>query len=87
MTSFDVGNVIKDRLQAAGLSQYLDDAKEQYLEFPDGFFAEVVLKDGSKLSEVQRLVKSIEEELKSRVSSSTPSSARHGRSLESGRQV
>jgi hypothetical protein len=64
MTSFDVGNVIKDRLQAAGLSQYLDDAKEQYLEFPDGFFAEVVLKDGSKLSEVQRLVKSIEEELR-----------------------
>ena len=64
MTSFELGNLIKDRLGAAGLSQYLDEAKEQYLEFPDGFFAEVVLKDGSKLSEAQRLVKSIEEELR-----------------------
>jgi len=66
MTSFELGNLIKDRLGTAGLSQYLDDAREQYLEFPDGFFAEIVLKDGSKLSEAQRLVKSIEEELRKR---------------------
>lgn len=66
MTSFELGNLIKDRLGAVGLSQYLDDAREQYLEFPDGFFAEVVLKDGSKLSEAQRLVNSIEEELRKR---------------------
>ena len=64
MTSFELGNLIKDRLAAAGLAQYLDEAKEQYLEFPDGFFAEVVLKDGAKLSEAQRIVKSIEEELR-----------------------
>jgi len=64
MTSFELGNLIKDRLGTAGLSQYLDDAREQYLEFPDGFFAEVVLKEGTKLSEAQRLVKSIEEELR-----------------------
>jgi len=66
MTSFELGNLIKDRLGSVGLSQYLDDAREQYLEFPDGFFAEVVLKDGSKLSEAQRLVNSIEEELRKR---------------------
>ena len=64
MTSYELGNLIKDRLRAAGLAQYLDEAREQYLEFPDGFFAEVVLKDGSKLSEAQRIVKSIEEELR-----------------------
>ena len=66
MTSFELGNLIKDRLASIGLSQYLDDAREQYLEFPDGFFAEVVLKDGSKLFEAQRLVNSIEEELRKR---------------------
>jgi hypothetical protein len=64
MTSLELGNLIKDRLGAAGLAQYLDETKEQYLEFPDGFFAEVVLKDGSRLSEAQRIVKSIEEELR-----------------------
>lgn len=64
MTSFEVGELIKDRLSAADLARYLDDAREQYLEFPDGFFAEVVLKDGSRLSEAQRIVKSVEEELR-----------------------
>lgn len=64
MTSYELGSLIKDRLNAAGLTQYLDETKEQYLEFPDGFFAEVVLKEGSKLSEAQRVVKSIEEELR-----------------------
>jgi len=63
MTSFELGNLIKDRLSVAGLGQHLDETKEQYLEFPEGFFAEVVLKDGSRLSEAQRIVKSIEEEL------------------------
>jgi hypothetical protein len=64
MTSYELGKLIKDRLGAVGLAQYLDEAREQYLEFPDGFFAEVVLTDGSKLPEAQMLVKSIEEELR-----------------------
>ena len=64
MTSLELGNLIRGRLTAAGLGQYLDEAREQYLEFPDGFFAEVVLTDGSRLSEAQRIVKSIEEELR-----------------------
>ena len=66
MTSLELGHLIEDRLGAAGLARYLDEAKEQYLEFPDGFFAEIVLKEGSKLSEAQRIVKSIEEELRER---------------------
>jgi hypothetical protein len=64
MTSLELGNLIRNRLTAAGLGQYLDETREQYLEFPDGFFAEVVLTDGSKLSEAQRIVKSVEEELR-----------------------
>ena len=64
MTSFELGNLVKERLGAGGLAQYVDDAREQYAEFPDGFFAEVVLKDGSKLSEAKRIVKRLEEELR-----------------------
>ena len=64
MTSLELGNLIRNRLIAAGFGQYLDEAREQYLEFPDGFFAEVVLTDGSTLSEAQRVVKSVEEELR-----------------------
>jgi len=64
MTSLELGNLIRNRLGAVGLAQYVDETKEQYLEFPDGFFAEIVLKDGSRLSEAQRVVKSVEEELR-----------------------
>src|SRR5215831_13592551 len=64
MTSFELGNLIKRRLGDAGLAQDLNESEEQYLEFPEGFFAEIVLKDGSKLPEAQRLLNSIEEELR-----------------------
>lgn len=64
MTSIELEKLIKDRLGVAGLAQYLDEGKEQYLEFPDGFFVEIVLKDGSRLPEAQRIVKGIAEELR-----------------------
>jgi hypothetical protein len=63
MTSIELENLIKSRLGVAGLTQSLDEGKEQYLEFPDGFFAEVVFKDGSRLFEAQRIVKGVKEEL------------------------
>ncbi|MGH9342642.1 MAG: hypothetical protein ACRD19_02610, partial [Terriglobia bacterium] len=63
MTTRDLEKLIKQELSSEGLIQYLDDRQEQYLEFPDGFFAEVVLNDGSKLSEVERIVKAIKERL------------------------
>ena len=66
MTSFELGNLIENRLAAAGLARDVDEGKEQYLEFPDGFFAEIVLKDGTRLPEAQRLIKSIEEELRTK---------------------
>lgn len=64
MTSLELEKLIKDRLASAGLAQCLDERKEQYLEFPDGFFAEIVLKDGSRLSDAERIVRGIEEELR-----------------------
>jgi hypothetical protein len=63
MTSSELEKLIKDRLSDAGLAAFLDERTEQYLEFPDGFFAEVVLKDGSKLAEAHRVVKSVKEDL------------------------
>jgi len=65
MTSFELGNLIKRRLGDAGLlGQDLNEGEEQYLEFPEGFFAEIVLNDGSKLPIAERAVKSAEEELR-----------------------
>jgi hypothetical protein len=63
MTTTELEKVIKDRLGAAGLSDSLDERQDQYLEFPDGFFAEVVLRDGSKLADAQRILKGVKEEL------------------------
>lgn len=64
MTSLELEKLIKDRLTSADLSQYIDERKEQYLEFPDGFFAEIVLKDGSRLAAAQRIMKGVKEELR-----------------------
>ena len=63
MTSGELENLIKSRLGAAGLARFLDEGKEQYLEFPDGFFAEVVLRDGSRLPDAQRILRGVKEEL------------------------
>ncbi len=63
MTSGELENLIKSRLGVAGLAQCLDEGKEQYVEFPDGFFAEVVLKDGSRLPDAQRILRGVKEEL------------------------
>lgn len=63
MTTRNLEKLIKQELSIEGLAQYLDDSQEQYLEFPDGFFAEIVLSDGSKLSDVKSVVKAIQERL------------------------
>ncbi len=44
--------------------QALDEHKSQFLEFPDGFFAELVLGDGSKLAEVDRIARELRELLR-----------------------
>jgi hypothetical protein len=63
MTTTELEKVIKDRLGAAGLADCLDERQDQYLEFPDGFFAEVVLRDGSRLPDAQRVLKGVKEDL------------------------
>ncbi len=64
MTSTEIENLIRDALSIAGLLRILDQRESQFLEFPDGFFAEIVLNDGSKLADVERVVRDIEESLR-----------------------
>ena len=64
MTSTEVERLIREELVAAGLWQTVDQYKSQFLEFPDGFFAEIVLTDGSKLVDVGSVVRQVEENLR-----------------------
>jgi len=64
MTSTGVENLIRDALSAAGLWQVVNQCESQFLEFPDGFFAEIVLNDGSKLVDVERVVRDVEGSLR-----------------------
>jgi hypothetical protein len=43
------------------LSQVLDEHKSQFLEFPDGFFVELTLNDGSRLVEVEGITRELRE--------------------------
>jgi hypothetical protein len=64
MTSTEVENLIRDALSTAGLWQVVNQYESQFLEFPDGFFAEIVLNDGSKLVDVERVVRDVEGSLR-----------------------
>jgi hypothetical protein len=64
MTSTELERRIREKLEAGGLLQALDEHKSQFLEFPDGFFAELVLGDGSKLAEVDRIARELRELLR-----------------------
>lgn len=64
MTSTELERLIREKLEAAGLLQMLDEDKSQFLEFPDGLFAELVLTDGSKLVDVERIGREARESLK-----------------------
>jgi len=64
MTSTQLERLMREKLGAAGLLQVLDEYKSQFLEFPDGLFAELVLTDGSKLVEVERIGREMRESLK-----------------------
>jgi hypothetical protein len=68
MTATDLEQSIRGSLQEAGLLQYLDEDKTQFLEFPDGWFAEIVVKDGSKLPEVERVVQRYKEQIQGKES-------------------
>ena len=63
MTTVELERSIKERLKSEDLLKYVNERQEQFLEFPDGFFVEIVLEDGSKLGDVERVVQAIKEQL------------------------
>jgi len=64
MTVTDLEQSVRGALQEAHLLQYLDEEGTQFLQFPDGWFAEIVVKDGSKLPDVERVVQRYKEHLR-----------------------
>ncbi len=63
MTVADLEQSVRGSLRQADLLQYLDEEETQFLEFPDGWFAEIVVKDGSKLPEVESVLQKFKADL------------------------
>jgi len=66
MRTAELETIFRDRLEQAGLAAVLNEEKSQFLDLSDGFFAEIVLNDGSKLAGAERIVRSVKEELEER---------------------
>lgn len=66
MTSTELERLVRERLDAAGVWGLVDQHQSQFLEFPDGLFAELVLNDGSKLVEAERIARELQESLRKR---------------------
>lgn len=64
MTSTDLERSIKDELKLRGLLQFVDEHQNQFLEVPEGLFAELVIRDGSRLPEVESVMREIKERLR-----------------------
>ncbi len=65
MTSTELENLIRTKLDSAGLLRVVDEFSSQFLEFPDGFFfVELVLTDGTKLVDVERIGREVRELLR-----------------------
>jgi hypothetical protein len=60
----ELGKLTREQLSAAGLWDLVDQHKSQFLEFPDGFFAEIVLKDGSKIAEAELVESDLRQSLR-----------------------
>src|SRR5271157_2951147 len=64
MTSTELEKAIREELAKAGLLGVVDEYKSQFLEFPEGLFAELVLKDSSRLVEVEGIGRELQESLR-----------------------
>jgi hypothetical protein len=53
---------IRKKLEADGLLPYLVEERSQFLDFPDRYFVELVVNDGTRLPEFRRAVDEIEAE-------------------------
>jgi hypothetical protein len=63
MTASELEKAIREQLEKDGLWQLVDQRKSQFLEFPDGLFAEIVLGDGSELAAAESVVRELRESL------------------------
>jgi hypothetical protein len=61
-----VDKLIKENLASAGVLEVVDREKSQLLEFPEDLFVEIVLRDGSKLNDVERTIERIQSDLEGR---------------------
>lgn len=66
MRTAELETVFRDKLEQAGIVAALNEEKSQFLDLSDGFFAEIVLNDGSKLAGAERIVRSVKEQLEER---------------------
>jgi hypothetical protein len=64
MTAAELEKTVREEFTNAGLWPDVDERKSQFLEFPDGLFAEIVLNDGSKLAEAERVFRLLKVESK-----------------------
>ena len=64
MNAVELGKLTREQLSAAGLWDLVDQHKSQFLEFPDGFFAEIVLKDGSRIAEAELVESDLRQSLR-----------------------
>jgi hypothetical protein len=66
MTSTELEKFVHEEMASAGLWEGVDQHKSQFLEFPDGLFAEVVFSDGSKLQSAEGVLQEVRRVLRSK---------------------
>ena len=64
MTDEEIRSILKEKLGSAGLLPFVDAPLGQFLDFPEGPFVEIVLKDASKLPEAESAIEEVNAGLK-----------------------
>jgi hypothetical protein len=66
MTARELAKLIVDNLGAAHLLRYVVRERQHLHETPEGFFVEIVLRDGSKLEEAENVIAKVRHEVEGR---------------------
>jgi hypothetical protein len=66
LTLEQIETTIEQRLKDAGMYSALNKGLTQFLSFPEGFFAEIVLNDASHIQEIEQILRSYNEELQAK---------------------
>lgn len=66
MTSTELEKLTETEFSGAGLWKVINQNESQFLEFPDGLFAELVVDDASTLVDIDRAAQEIRERLRQR---------------------